>query len=160
MGILRSVANRMNEVVRNLSTGGLAILGVYGAVGVARDGSFWPAVGALLAVSSVGWLRILRRRVGDELLERRVRILRFQYGWGTLVQAVPPWIFGVSAYAYAEAGFGMIAAWFTVAAVVTAVPPPAFALRFVQLHAIAGSEEEAEVVGRPDIGGVLKADIG
>ena len=143
-------------MVRELRTAGLAVLGAVGAFTFSMEAAQIPAVAALLAVSAVGWHRLLLKRPENELVEFSPRDLSDRYGWGSVVQAIPPIVFLGSTYMHSRFHFGVEEVLFIVAAFVTAVPAVGFALRSLTVRRLA----EARGHGDLDAGDNVNAPIG
>lgn len=141
---------------RELKTAGLALLGAFGVFSYSIDAAVLPAVAALLGVSAMGWHRILRRRPELELIETSPRDLSERYGWGSVVQAIPPLVFLGSTYMHSRLHFGFVEGIFIVAGFVTAVPAVGFAMRSLTIHRLAGARGH-DGLGDSDSAGPLTA---
>ena len=148
--------SRLRGMVSELKTAGLALLGAVGAFTFSMEASQIPAVAALLAVSAIGWHRLLVKRLENELVEFSAQDLSDRYGWGSVVQAIPPIVFLGSTYMHSRFHFGLEEVLFIVAAFVTAVPTVGFAFRSLTVHRLA----EARGHGDLEAGDEVDARVG
>ena len=135
----------LRKAARELKTAALAVVGAVGAFSFSIDAAQIPAVAALLAVSAVGWHRLLLKRPENELAEVEPRELSERYGWGSVVQAIPPLVFFGSTYMHAQLHFGVEEVLFIIAGLVTTVPAIGFAMRSFGVHRLAEAREQGRL---------------
>lgn len=117
-------------------------LSVFALFVISMKWSLVPGVGALLGASALGWYRIIRRRLAAR--HTRSEEDTTGYGWDALVQAVPPVVFGETAFLWMEAGHLTGGVLFAAAALLTA-PPPIWMIMKVCWRKLRRRKSEREV---------------
>jgi len=134
------IAERAGRLLRELRIAGLAIVGAVGAFTYTFDASLSAAVLALLGVSAVGWIELMRESPDLALEDELAMYLRRRYGWGAVVQIVPPWLFFASVYYHSHIHFIAEEFFFIGAGLITSVPVVGLGRRVLRMHRLTRAE--------------------